>query len=123
LLLLTEVFDYFVLGLERFVTRVFLVEDNALYLDFVHDPAHGRLAPLPFCAILISPTGATLQVKAGMSRMANNSKGKQTATRPKSVDDFKSVARRLGCDEDKGRFEAKLKKIAKPKPSGKKHAP
>jgi hypothetical protein len=29
------------------------------------------------------------------------------------ADDFKSVARRLGCDEDKSRFEKKLGKIAK----------
>lgn len=36
------------------------------------------------------------------------------------LDDFKSVARRLECDEDKGRFEKALGKIAKaitkPKP-------
>jgi hypothetical protein len=31
-------------------------------------------------------------------------------------DDFVSVARRLGADESKERFEAKLKKIAKTKP-------
>jgi hypothetical protein len=31
----------------------------------------------------------------------------------KAPDDFLSVARRFECDEDKGRFEAKLKKIAK----------
>ena len=31
-------------------------------------------------------------------------------------DDFVSVARRLGADESKERFEAKLKKIAKAKP-------
>ncbi len=31
-------------------------------------------------------------------------------------DDFVSVARRLECDEDKGRFEEKLGKIAKLKP-------
>jgi hypothetical protein len=30
-------------------------------------------------------------------------------------DDFVSVARRLECDEDKGRFEEKLGKIAKAK--------
>jgi hypothetical protein len=28
------------------------------------------------------------------------------------ADDFKSVAKRLECDEDRGRFEAKLGKIA-----------
>jgi hypothetical protein len=32
-------------------------------------------------------------------------------------DDFKSVARRLGADEDKARFEKKLGKIAKLKPA------
>lgn len=31
----------------------------------------------------------------------------------KPSDHFVSVARRLECDEDKGRFEAKLAKIAK----------
>jgi hypothetical protein len=30
-------------------------------------------------------------------------------------DDFESVARRLGADEDKDRFEAKLRKIASAK--------
>jgi len=34
-------------------------------------------------------------------------------------DDFKSVARRLGCDEDKAAFEKKLGKIAKAKPAAK----
>ena len=37
-------------------------------------------------------------------------------TKRKSIkpgDDFKSVAKALGCDEDKDRFEAKLRKIAK----------
>jgi hypothetical protein len=36
--------------------------------------------------------------------------------KPKSQtgkDDFKSVAKALGCDDDKARFEAKLGKIAK----------
>jgi hypothetical protein len=32
-------------------------------------------------------------------------------------DDFVSVARRLECDEDKGRFEKKLGKIARAKPA------
>jgi hypothetical protein len=32
-------------------------------------------------------------------------------------DDFKSVARRLECDEDLEAFDAKLKKIAKAAPS------
>lgn len=52
--------------------------------------------------------------------MANNSKGKQIATGKESVDDFRSVAKHLECDEDKGRFEAKLKKIAGSKPTPKK---
>ena len=42
-------------------------------------------------------------------------KNKKTSSKP---DDFKSVAKRLGCDEDKARFEAKLGKIAKAKPAG-----
>ena len=38
---------------------------------------------------------------------------RKKAATPKALsDDFKSVARRLECDEDKGRFEAKLSKIA-----------
>ena len=37
---------------------------------------------------------------------------KRRTQRP-PTDDFKSVARLLGCDEDKAAFEAKLRKIAK----------
>ena len=47
-------------------------------------------------------------------------RSKKPGTRPKKTrvrDDFASVAKRLECDEDKGRFEAKLKKLAKVKPS------
>jgi hypothetical protein len=33
-------------------------------------------------------------------------------------DAFKAVAKRLECDEDRGRFEAKLGKLAKAKPTG-----
>jgi hypothetical protein len=36
----------------------------------------------------------------------------------KSKDDFRAVAKRLECDPDKARFEAKLGKIAKAKPKG-----
>jgi hypothetical protein len=36
-------------------------------------------------------------------------------TKKKLPDDFVSVARRLGADEDKATFEAKLAKIAKAK--------
>ena len=35
----------------------------------------------------------------------------------KKPDDFESVARRLECDEDLDKFEAKLSKIAKVKPN------
>lgn len=41
---------------------------------------------------------------------------KKRAALNRQPDDFKSVARRIGADEDKGRFEAKLGKIAKAKP-------
>jgi len=37
-------------------------------------------------------------------------------TQSRRADDFESVAKRLGADEDKARFEAKLGKIAKAKP-------
>jgi len=47
-------------------------------------------------------------------------KARVSHQRPPSIrsapdDDFKSVARRLECDEDKARFEEKLGKIAKAK--------
>lgn len=35
-------------------------------------------------------------------------------------DDFKSVARELGCDEDKERFERQLRAVARAKPPVKK---
>lgn len=38
---------------------------------------------------------------------------KKAATK---ADDFEAVAKRLECDEDKARFEAKLGKLAKAKP-------
>jgi hypothetical protein len=41
---------------------------------------------------------------------------KKRAVRKRQPDDFKSVARRIGADEDKERFEARLGKIAKVKP-------
>jgi hypothetical protein len=40
---------------------------------------------------------------------------KKISTSSRQSDDFVSVARRLGADESKERFEAKLKKIAKAK--------
>jgi len=39
-------------------------------------------------------------------------------TQPQRDDSFEAVAKRLGADEDKARFEAKLGKIAKAKPKG-----
>ena len=45
--------------------------------------------------------------------MAQKSKTKRPA---KSADDFESVAKRLECDEDQGRFEKKLGKLARAKP-------
>jgi hypothetical protein len=39
-------------------------------------------------------------------------KGASSAKAPQQADDFVSVARRLGADEDKARFEAKLGKLA-----------
>jgi hypothetical protein len=41
----------------------------------------------------------------------------RTADKRPLPDDFVSVARRLGADESKERFEEKLKKIAKVRPS------
>ncbi len=40
----------------------------------------------------------------------------KTGKRIDPKDRFEMVAQRLGCDEDKERFEAKLKKLAKVKP-------
>jgi hypothetical protein len=41
---------------------------------------------------------------------------KKTPRTNKTKDDFKSVAKRLECDDDKARFEKKLGKLAKAKP-------
>jgi hypothetical protein len=38
--------------------------------------------------------------------------------RPQNADGFMSVAKRLECDDDKARFEAKLGKLAKAKKPG-----
>lgn len=51
------------------------------------------------------------------SPMASKSSSEKTKSQGK--DDFKSVAKRLECDDDKARFEAKLGKLAKAKPSSK----
>jgi len=49
--------------------------------------------------------------------MAKSESRKKTtkSLRQNQRDDFVSVARELGCDEDKGRFERQLEKIAKAK--------
>ena len=45
---------------------------------------------------------------------------KTLSTKAKPKDDsFEAVAKRLECDDDKDRFEAKLGKIAKAKPKAK----
>ena len=44
---------------------------------------------------------------------------RKTKTKPKRDDSFEAVAKRLECDDDPKRFEAKLGKIAKAKPKGK----
>lgn len=49
--------------------------------------------------------------------MAKTKSVKRDNKKKSQSDDFVSVARRLECDEDKGRFEAKLGKIAKPRAS------
>lgn len=41
------------------------------------------------------------------------SRSTRQGTKSNPEDDFEAVARRLGADEDKATFEAKLKKIAK----------
>lgn len=47
---------------------------------------------------------------------ANKKKRKSPAKKRDDSDDFISVARRLGSNEDKATFEAKLAKIAKMRP-------
>jgi hypothetical protein len=52
--------------------------------------------------------------------MPRTTKQSQTARRPQSqVDRFREIARALECDEDKERFEEKLRRIAKAKPKPK----
>ena len=49
-------------------------------------------------------------------KKAQKSQGRRMVGRKTdSPDDFLSVARRLGCDEDKAKFEKKLGKIARAK--------
>ncbi len=43
-------------------------------------------------------------------------KQNQKAKKTVKADDFESVAKRLECDMDEGRFRERLGKIAKPKP-------
>ena len=51
--------------------------------------------------------------------MPNQRKKPSRKTASDNQDSFESVAKRLGADEDKARFEAKLGKIAKAKPKAK----
>jgi hypothetical protein len=43
---------------------------------------------------------------------------KKPSRKPANPDSFDAVAKVLGCDDDKARFEAKLGKLAKAKPKG-----
>lgn len=52
-------------------------------------------------------------VKSSVRQTAKKMKARQ----PEVADDFLSVARRLGADESKEHFEAKLKRIARAKPA------
>jgi hypothetical protein len=54
--------------------------------------------------------------KAKAKSSKGSAKARRESSAPKRLpDDFISVARRLGADEDKATFEAKLAKIAKAK--------
>ena len=53
------------------------------------------------------------------SKKSQSTMPKQLKQPQKAADDFAAVAKRLECDEDKARFEAKLGKLAKAKPSTK----
>jgi hypothetical protein len=54
--------------------------------------------------------------KQKQNRRTRLKQSKQTSqSQRKTLDDFISVARRFGADEDKATFEAKLAKIAKAK--------
>ena len=53
-------------------------------------------------------------VKARPSKKSSSTPTTVTQSLQKNDDDFMSVARRLGADEDKTRFEEKLGRIAKP---------
>ena len=41
---------------------------------------------------------------------------------PSQSEKFKEAARELGCDEDEGRWDERLRKMAKPKPAPEKPA-
>ena len=64
----------------------------------------------------VSPTSAASRVSKSAASQGKSSSKKRVSS---ESDDFVSVARRLGADEDKERFEAKLKKIARAKPKSK----
>jgi hypothetical protein len=48
-------------------------------------------------------------------RPRKNKRSRPAKKPTQAKSDFVSVARELGCDEDKGRFERQLEKIAKAK--------
>jgi hypothetical protein len=58
----------------------------------------------------------TLSKSGKATKKSSARKQSATAKKRDLPDDFVSVARRLGADEDKATFEAKLAKIAKAKP-------
>jgi hypothetical protein len=50
------------------------------------------------------------------AKYSQKATGKKRADYQSGKDSFEAVAKRLGADEDKARFEAKLGKIARAKP-------
>jgi hypothetical protein len=105
-------------GFYRLVSRVFLVQKNAINLDKLKTSCHGSPPALRnitrgmLCYSRLNWKGPRL----------NKAKIKKATDPQKSADDFLSVARRLGCDEDKAKFEKKLGKIARAKVADKKPA-
>jgi hypothetical protein len=81
----------------------------------VRIPAACRM-PMAVVAFVV----LTFFMRLALSRKSNqntSTQGPSSRNRKESrrEDDFVSVARRLGCDEDKATFEAKLAKIARAK--------
>jgi hypothetical protein len=57
-----------------------------------------------------------MQMTLSKKKKTKKNNPKSAEPRSQLPDDFVSVARRLGADEDKATFEAKLAKIARTKP-------